>query len=111
MTFEIIETIRRTFRVDCGSPADAISQCKSGNVAAKSEGRPTYVVRTIPEWPVILNVLKSQAQPGDRGAGDIIARLVGPIGGDKFKAWYLHLFGKDCGCGDRQEALNQRWPL
>jgi hypothetical protein len=62
-------------------------------------------------WPLLLIPLKSLAKEGDRGAGDIIARTVGPIGGDAFKKWYKLLFGKDCGCGNRQEALNARWPL
>jgi len=51
------------------------------------------------------------AAKGDRGAGDIIARVIGPIGGTAFKAWYKVTFGKDCGCGRRQEVLNTRWPL
>ena len=42
---------------------------------------------------------------------DIVARVVGPIGGDVFKAWHLAMFGKECGCGDRQEALNARYPI
>lgn len=63
------------------------------------------------EWPVVLLPLKLLARQGDRGAGDIIARTIGPIGGDAFKAWYKTLFGRDCGCGNRQEILNVRWPL
>jgi hypothetical protein len=62
-------------------------------------------------WPVVLLPFKLMAKEGDRGAGDIIARVIGPIGGDIFKKWYKTLFGKDCGCGHRQEVLNQRWPL
>ena len=45
------------------------------------------------------------------GAGDIIARTIGPIGGDAFKKWYKTIFNRDCGCGKRQETLNARWPL
>ena len=63
------------------------------------------------EWPPILVPLKRSAKEGDRGAGDIIARVIGPIGGDVFKKWYKTIFGTDCGCGNRQEVLNQRWPL
>jgi len=51
------------------------------------------------------------AAKGDRGAGDIIARVIGPIGGTAFKAWYKVTFGKDCGCAGRHEVLNARWPL
>lgn len=62
-------------------------------------------------WPGVLLPLKLLAKEGDRGAGDIIARVIGPIGGNAFKAWYKITFGKNCGCGNRQEALNARWPL
>ena len=63
------------------------------------------------DWPTILLPLKNLAKPGDKGAGDIIARIIGPIGGDAFKKWYKTLFGKDCGCWHRQDVLNARWPL
>lgn len=63
------------------------------------------------DWPAALVPLKALAKEGDRGAGDIIARVIGPIGGYAFKVWYRKLFGKDCGCGHRQEVLNARWPL
>lgn len=62
-------------------------------------------------WPIVLMPIRLLAKPGDRGAGDIIARTIGPIGGDAYKKWYKRLFGKLCGCAERQEALNQRWPL
>ena len=62
-------------------------------------------------WPMALISLKLLAKEGDRGAGDIIARMIGPIGGDAFKKWYRAIFGKSCGCGARQEILNARWPL
>jgi len=60
---------------------------------------------------MVLLPLKLLAKPEDKGAGDIIARVIGPIGGDAFKVWYKKLFGVDCGCGNRQDILNQRWPL
>lgn len=63
------------------------------------------------DWPLPLVPLKLLAKPGDRGAGDIIARVIGPIGGDAFKIWHKRLFGKACGCTARQENLNERWPL
>lgn len=76
-----------------------------------SQGDPIWI-GAIPEpWPPLLLQLKRFAKEGDRGAGDIIARTIGPIGGEAFKRWYKLMFGKDCGCGRRQDALNQRWPL
>jgi len=66
---------------------------------------------TADSWPAALRPLKVLAQPGDRGAGDIIARKVGPIGGDKFKKWYKAMFGTDCRCTARQANWNRRYPL
>lgn len=65
----------------------------------------------LPEWPLALRPLKLLAIESDHGLGDIVARHVGPVGGDAFKAWYRYAFGRDCGCGDRQKWLNQRFPL
>lgn len=62
-------------------------------------------------WPVYLQPMKLLAQQGDRGLGDIIARTIGPVGGDAFKEWYLKTFGQDCGCRNRQLHLNRLYPL
>lgn len=74
---------------------------------------PSYASRGLvgPDWPWILVPLKLLAQPEDRGLGDIVARTIGPIGGDAYKAWYLTIFGKSCGCDERQESLNTIFPL
>lgn len=48
--------------------------------------------------------------PADTGIGDTIARLVGPIGGDAYKQWFKDTFGKSCGCTERQQDLNERFP-
>lgn len=63
------------------------------------------------EWPLALLPLKLLAQPGDKGLGDIVERTVGPVGGDAYKAWYLKIFGRPCGCTKRKDALNQRFPI
>lgn len=62
-------------------------------------------------WPMSLVPLKLLAQTGDKGLGDIVARTVGPVGGDAFKAWWLKTFGVPCGCDGRQEWLNAKYPL
>ncbi len=64
-----------------------------------------------PNWPLLLQPLKLLAKDGDKGLGDIVARLVGPIGGDAYKAWYQKVFGRPCGCSERQETLNEDFPL
>lgn len=63
------------------------------------------------KWPKVLLPLKLLAVPEDCGLGDIIARTIGPIGGEAFKEWYKAIFGRPCGCDVRQEAWNQRYPL
>lgn len=90
---------------------EALQKYRDGEILSAS-----IVVRTPPTikpepWPALLLPLKLMAKPSDVGAGDIIARVIGPIGGDAFKLWYRATFGRDCGCGNRQEALNRRWPL
>jgi len=62
-------------------------------------------------WPMILVPMKLLAKSGDKGLGDIVARTVGPLGGEEFKLWYKKIFGKDCGCNARQEAWNEAYPL
>lgn len=54
--------------------------------------------------------LAALAIPADRGIGDVIARKLG-VGGEIFKAAFLRLTGRDCGCNDRQLKLNAMYPL
>lgn len=74
---------------------------------------PTFAQRgkPSPDWGVMLNVMKLMKKEEDRGLGDIIARVIGPIGGDVFKAWYKKIFGKSCGCSERQDEWNATYPL
>ncbi len=69
---------------------------------------PTAMPRS--EWPRIIRLLALFAVPEDRGIGDVVARLIGPFGGDAFKLWTKR-FGLDCGCEVRQADWNIRWPL
>lgn len=45
------------------------------------------------------------AKPRDTGLGDNIARILAPIGGNRFKAWRKRS-GKPCNCAKRQKAIN-----
>jgi hypothetical protein len=81
-----------------------------------SGGQPAVVVQEaqpIPraKWPAHIKALALLARPEDRGIGDVIARTVGPIGGDLYKEWHQKIFGKPCGCSDRQDNYNQLYPL
>lgn len=74
---------------------------------------PTYLKKGTagPAWPLILMPLKLLAKEEDRGLGDIVARTVGPIGGEAWKKWHLRVFGRPCGCKERQEDWNLMYPL
>ena len=62
-------------------------------------------------WPAWARAMRFLSRPADRGLGDTIARIVGPVGGDAFKAWHLATFGVPCGCEGRQESLNREFPF
>ncbi len=74
------------------------------------EGGAPPVQPTVTAWPTWAKMMRMVRQHGEAGLGDTIARLIGPIGGDVFKAWYLRTTGQDCGCGGRQDVLNARYP-
>jgi len=61
-------------------------------------------------WPLFAKKALEMAQPGEKGVGDTIARIVGPIGGNAFKAWYHKVTGGSCTCGKRQIELNKAYP-
>lgn len=66
-------------------------------------------------WPsnvfgLVARTIKLMRALDDNGVGDTIARVVGPIGGEAYKAWFLQTFGKACGCTERQDQLNERFP-
>lgn len=63
------------------------------------------------DWPLVLRPMKLLALPSDEGLGDIVERVVGPIGGEAYKKWYLLIFGRPCGCTRRKDGLNMRYPL
>jgi hypothetical protein len=73
---------------------------------------PVPEVQAIPfeQWPLAFKVLAKLATPEDQGIGDVIERMVGPIGGSAFKAWHKLATGHDCGCGARKQILNARYP-
>jgi hypothetical protein len=74
-------------------------------------GIPQPIGESAPPWPLFLKPMKLLVKSGDRGLGDIVERVIGPVGGDAYKAWYEKTFGKPCRCTKRQDALNQRFPL
>jgi hypothetical protein len=63
------------------------------------------------QWPLAFRLLAKAAKTEDKGLGDIIDRVVGPVGGVKFKLWFKRIIGHDCGCGARKQRLNAVYPL
>jgi hypothetical protein len=62
------------------------------------------------EWPSWVNAIAAMKNDSDKGVGDTIQRVVGPVGGDSFKRWFQTIFHKSCGCTERQEAFNNQYP-
>ena len=75
---------------------------------AKAELRRKY--STFNQWPTWAATIAKLKADGDTGIGDTIARVIGPVGGAAFKRYFKTIFGKSCGCDERQDALNRRYP-
>lgn len=90
-------------------------ECYDGRIRYRNlfTDPPSFAQRGLksPNWPVLLLPLKLLAKEEDKGLGDIVARVIGPIGGDAYKVWFERIFGKPCGCQERQESLNIEFPL
>ena len=63
------------------------------------------------QWPGWAKLIALASNSQDKGVGDTVARTIGPIGGEQFKAWYLKITGHSCGCSERQYLLNQLYPF
>ena len=63
-----------------------------------------------PPPPLWVRALAKRRQPGERGVGDTLARILAGVGAARAAKVYERLVGRTCGCADRQEWLNRRWP-
>lgn len=63
------------------------------------------------KWPLWAKAMRHVRAPGDKGIGDIIARLIGDENSEAFNGWYLRTFGKPCGCKGRKDRWNRMYPL
>lgn len=72
---------------------------------------PAPPLQPLPEadWPLAAKIASKLRRPEDKGLGDTVARTLGKTG-EAFKA-FMKSIGIDCGCQQRQEWLNQRYPL
>lgn len=62
------------------------------------------------EWPLWAKALALLKRDEDKGMGDTIERAIGPSNSAAFKAWYMTLFGKSCGCTERRAQFNSQFP-
>jgi len=59
--------------------------------------------------PRIVRFVESKRIDSDRGIGDTLERLLASVGGRKYKR-LLSWLGASCGCQNRQDWLNKKWP-
>jgi hypothetical protein len=73
---------------------------------------PAIRVRQVPneEWPKWAKDLAMDRQPLDNGIGDTVAHIIGDTKSAAFKNWFVKIFGRTCGCTERQRWLNQKYP-
>jgi hypothetical protein len=66
-------------------------------------------------WPLTpfglaMRGLKHLRTPEDRGAGDTLARVIGPVRSERYRQWHKDTFGKPCTCIEDHALLNQIYP-
>jgi hypothetical protein len=88
---------------DFACPFGVTAETAAAVVAAAIGPRPPA------PWPAWVNAVAQFRKPPDKGVGDTIARYFG-VAGDAFKTWFKITFGRSCGCVERQETLNFRYP-
>jgi hypothetical protein len=100
-----------TVHVDDNIANTILSKCKE-NV----EIQPVVTItKQLPlpyeQWPWAFKILHKTRNKEDKGLGDLVSRVIGPIGGDVFKKWWKTIMKTDCNCGARKDFLNERYPF
>src|SRR5207302_548591 len=96
---------------------DRIGWTESAWDTAAAEHEPRRVIQKrkliaeVPrkDWPAWAKVIALAKTKDEKGVGDTIARIVGPIGGQAYKRW-REIKGAPCGCDERQADLNAAFP-
>jgi hypothetical protein len=79
-------------------------------VGKDPEAKPVPLPRTKEQQDSrLIGWVKLFRKPEDRGVGDTVERLLAVAGGRKIKRM-LERVGINCGCTDRQKALNEQHP-
>ena len=60
----------------------------------------------LPNWVRLVRMIRI---PSDIGIGDTLQRQFANYGGERFKEWATKL-GIDCGCTERQNHYNKKYP-
>ena len=102
---EIIDYVCRNVSVPCYEGREPFRNSWTDPVSFTQRGLKS------PNWPLLLQPFKLLAKEGDRGLGDIVHRVIGESTSEKYKQWHLKIFGKPCGCSERQNTLNIEFPL
>jgi len=79
----------------------------SQTIHAKHVSRQESIPRH--QWPLWARGVELLRKPGDQGVGDTIHWYATRVGGEKFKVMMTAL-GVPCGCDERREHYNQRFP-
>ena len=62
------------------------------------------------QWPTWANAVAKFRRKTDTGLGDTLQALIGDARSAKFKAWFTRKFGVSCGCSERRNWLNRKFP-
>lgn len=60
----------------------------------------------LPNWVRLIRIIRI---PSDIGIGDTLQRQFAKFGGERFKRWAAKL-GIPCGCAERQNHYNKKYP-
>lgn len=101
------------YECSCGWPVHSeipititCPQCKELIVCGDlSEPQPTQPKKD-PKWVSLVRLLRI---PSDTGIGDTLQRQFAKLGGEQFKEWAAKL-GIDCGCTQKQDYYNKKYP-
>jgi hypothetical protein len=105
-----LELLNREWPIQIGRPIPATELLPATPPAIRRQAPPPPQPWALSPFGIMARTLKLLRAPEDVGVGDTLARIVGPIGGDAYKKWYLETFGKSCGCTERQQTLNELFP-
>jgi hypothetical protein len=73
-------------------------------------GKPRVAHLELSEWPIWARVISKFRRQGNVGVGDTVVHLIGDERSKRFQTWFKRKVGRTCGCAERQQWLNLRYP-